>query len=112
MNKIGFLGLILLAAACGTTSAAEVVLAERGKATEYAVVVPENPGEAVQYAAEELRDWTEKLTGVRLAIVTNATPAKAVYLGGTEPGLGTDGFRVSIEGDNVFVRGSADRGVL
>ncbi len=96
----------------GAESVRQVVLAERGRTSDYVIVVPKAPGAAIQYAAEELRDWTEKLTGVRLTIATNVTPAKAVYLGGTEPGLGEDGFRLSVENGQVRVRGSAERGVL
>ena len=95
-------------------SAAELVLAERGQPTECRIVVPANPAPVFGYAAEELRDWTEKLVGVRLAIETNTTPAKAIYLGGvTEEASGTDGFRIKVEGESVRVLGVGDaRGVL
>ena len=55
------------------------VIAERGKAPDCAIVIPVEAPEAVRYAAEELRDFTEKTTGVRLPIVSNAT-GKAVVL--------------------------------
>jgi len=66
-----------------------------------------------QYAAAELQDWTERLTGVRLPIVTNAVPERAVYVGGVdEADLGEDGFRLKSEGESVQVIGSSARGVL
>ena len=90
-----------------------IVLAERGKPASCSIVLPDGPGPVAQYAAEELRDWTEKLTGTRLPIVTNATPERAIYVGGTEePDLGEDGFRLKSEGGSIRVIASAARGVL
>ena len=115
MRKGWFLALgALLAVSCGCAERGELVLAERGKPAEYAIVVPSEPTPVLRYAAEEMRDWTEKLTGVRLPIETNTTPAKAIYVGGaTEDGLETDGFRVRVEGRSVRILGSSGkRGVL
>ncbi len=36
----------------------------RGTAPSYAVVLPADPSVSEQYAAEEMRDWTKRLTGV------------------------------------------------
>ena len=47
-------------------SAGQLTVAERGKAAEYSIVVPEKASPSQKYAAEELRDFTEKATGVRL----------------------------------------------
>ena len=59
-----------------------LALAERGKAAEYSVVIPDKASHSQRYAAEELRDFTERTTGVRLPIVTDANPmpAKAILL--------------------------------
>ena len=90
-----------------------IVLSERGRDARYFIVLPDRPPPVTQYAAEELQGWTERLTGVRLPIVTNATPERAVYVGGMEEAdLGEDGFRLKVEGENVYVIGSAARGVL
>ena len=48
--------------------AGNLVLAERGRVAAYSIVVPAEASEVVRYAAEELRDFTEKVTGVRLPI--------------------------------------------
>ena len=62
-------------------------LAVRGRAPEYAIVRAADASPSVKYAAEELRDFTERLTGVRLPIVEvgEATgvslPRKAIVLG-------------------------------
>ena len=90
-----------------------IVLSERGREARYSIVLPDSPPPVTQYAAEEFQVWTERLTGVRLPIVTNATPERAVYVGGMEePDLGDDGFRLKAKGENVYIIGSAARGVL
>ena len=56
----------LLALACGVmfvAGAEDLVLAERGAAA-YTIVVPEKASPSQRYAAEELRDFTEQMTGV------------------------------------------------
>ena len=59
---------------CATLSGAEpIVLAERGKVADCAIMIPADAAPALSYAAEELRDFTEKATGVRLPIVIQRT---------------------------------------
>ena len=72
------IGLVGLAAWGG-----ELVLAVRGRAPEYAIVRAADASASVKYAAEELRDFTERMTGVRLPIVTDEgpLPPKAIILG-------------------------------
>ena len=55
------------------------VLAECGKAADCAIIVPDDAPAPVRFAADELRDFTEKTTGVRLPIVTSTT-GRAVVL--------------------------------
>ena len=111
MQRLVFVALAAVAA--GGCCSSSLTIAERGRPAAYSVVLPEKPSPSEQYAAEEFRDWTEKLTGVRLAIVTNVTPAKAVYLNPERPdeALGIDGFRLTTRGENVCVSGGS-RGVL
>ena len=118
----------------------KLVVAERGKAAEYSIVVPEKASPSQTYAAEELRDFIEKATGVRLPIVTDAQPmpAKAIVLGGrhtssdrlhgslrsgdTSPAAvsaredtrppDSDGFRLKVDGSRLYIVGSAARGAL
>ena len=49
-------------------------LAVRGYAPEYAIVRAAKASPSVMYAAEELRNFTEWMTGVRLPIVTDDGP--------------------------------------
>ena len=66
-------------------TAAEIDLAVRGEAPAYTIVIPADASPAVRYAAEEFRDFTERVTGVTLPIVTDAEPLpeKAILLGET-----------------------------
>ena len=103
-----------LTACASLSGAGPLVVAERGKAAEYSIVVPPAAAPALKYAAEELRDFTEKTTGVRLPIVTNATrasfPAKAIVL---EAGKSeSDGFRLKADGTRLRIIGDNARGAL
>ena len=108
-----------------------LVLAERGKAAAYSIVIPAKAVPAQRYAAEELRDFIEKVTGVKLPIVTDAggahaLPSKAVVLEvadatgrvppdgrmATDRTGGTDGFRLKVEGKRLRITGENGRGVL
>ena len=114
------------------------VLAERGAAADCAIVVPADAPEPVRYAAEELRDFTEKTTGVRLAIVTADNPSalrqKAVVLGaggdlsgeaalngpkgqlkaanGGDLSFTSDAFRLHVEDGRLRIEGASPRVVL
>ena len=105
-----------LAASAGTLD-----LAVRGRAPEYAIVHAADALPSVKYAAEELRDFTEKMTGVRLPIVTDdqPMPAKAIVLGRVREATGVslpraasdDSFRLLAKPPRLFVTGGK-RGVL
>ena len=91
-----------------------ITMSARGQAAAYSVVVPAKASPVLTYAAEELRDFTEKVTGVRLPIVTDAAavPEKAIVLEvGNVPG-GTDGFRLKVEGQRLRIIGESGRGTL
>ena len=66
---------VALAVLCICTTslfgAEQLVIAERGKAAEYSIVIPRKALPPQKYAAEELRDFVEKTTGVRLEIVAD-----------------------------------------
>ena len=128
MNRMTITLLASMALAAALQAAdATFVLAERGKAADCAIVVPADASEPVRYAAEELRDFTEKTTGVTLPIVSSTT-GKAVVLESLEKlehleGLGNpeglegetfnpDAFRFHAEGKRLFITGGGPRGVL
>ena len=110
----------MLAASAGTLD-----LAVRGRAPEYAIVRAADASPSVKYAAEELRDFTERMTGVRLPIVevksatSAALPPKAVFLNMSRLSsqvscplnLGDDGFSLKVVEGDLLVTGG-NRGVL
>lgn len=129
MKRIMPFVLCALAAGCALVSGTNstLKLAVRGKQAAYTIVIPEAASPSQKYAAEELRDFTEQTTGVKLPIVTDAEPLpkKAILLGVTKytdelagrgksaaEGLGTDGFRLLACPPHLLVVGAPDRGTL
>ena len=105
-----------------TTGYAKIdfVIAERTGTRVATVVIPQNALPVQKYAAEELRDFTEKMTGRRMAIVddTGALPPSAVLIGNTRhtaallkdpkfdaSALGDDGYRLVARPPHLLVVG-------
>ena len=115
----------VLCAVAVAWSASALDLAVRGRAPEYAIVRAADASPSVVYAAEELRDFTERMTGVRLPIVEvadatdAAIPPKAVFLNMSRLSsqvscplnLGDDGFSLKVVQGDLLVTGG-NRGVL
>ncbi|MBR6740429.1 MAG: DUF4838 domain-containing protein, partial [Clostridia bacterium] len=79
--------------------------------TEYKIVLPEDPAEAEQYAAEELIKYIELATGKTLEKAESAD--KAIYVGGyPDEALVNDGFDIKVVGDDLIISGSSDTGTL
>ncbi len=77
----------------------------------YGVVIPQNPAEAEQYAAEELVKYIELACGARLEIVAEAKPA--IYVGGHGDGsLGEEGLEIKMSGEDLVITGDKPRGTL
>ena len=92
--------------------AASLMIATRGQPPDCTIVVSGGETASVRYAAEELRDWTEKLTDVRLPVSAKSTTAKAIRVElGSDANLGDDGFRLRCDG-NVLTVSGGKRGVL
>ena len=102
----------VLCAVAAAWSASALDLAVRGRAPEYAIVRAADASPSVVYAAEELRDFTERMTGVRLPIVTDEgpLPPKAIVL--RKNASGDDAFRLVARPPHLYVEGSDVRGVL
>ena len=99
---------IFAASAC----AADFVLAERGKPAECAIVVAENAGECIQYAAQELRRFVGETTGVALPIATNGTTLGRAIVLEVESLKIADAFHLQVEGERLRISGGGERGVL
>lgn len=97
--RLGFLLGICLVGAVRADVCDRLVLATRD-GTALPIVLRGGASSSERYAAEELRDYTERLVGVRPEILTDAQPLpeKAIVLevgeGIADIG-GTDGFRLS-----------------
>jgi hypothetical protein len=120
---VGSVALAAFPAVAAAPSPGMFNLAVRGRAADCAIVRAADADASEVYAAEELRDFTERLTGVRLPIVdaraAAALPPKAVFLNSSRrsprvsppAGLGIDGFSLKVEGNDLLVTGGR-RGVL
>ena len=118
--------LLFAVVAMANVHARELVIAERGKSPSYVIVRSAQASESEKYAAEELRDFLAKVTGVTLPLTTNAKPIprKAIVIGeatlaanaklpkGLKEKLGEDGFHLTVSGERLFICGSRKRGAL
>lgn len=108
------IGVVLLAA---SGAAADLVLAERGRKPSCSIVLPATHGPSERYAAEELCDWTERLTGVRLTVAQDGekTGGRRIFINKADPGksvgYGDDEFELKVVGNDLLVSGGS-RGVL
>ena len=104
---------VALAACLSLAGAEALVIAERGKESAYAIVMPANPSPSHHYAAVELRDFIAAATGEKLSVITHAAtmPQKAVVIEDADVGGDGDGFRLKVEGDRLYITGGC-RGAL
>ncbi len=102
--------------------AAALPLAANG-ASEYVIVHAAAASEAEIHAAEELRDYFEKITGARLPVVTDGTAdsAREIVVGKTNreaPGdvdreaLGPQGFSIRTAKGKLWLTGGGEAGTL
>lgn len=102
-----------------------LTLTERGKPAQYTIVIPAAASPSQKYAAEELKNFTEQMTGVELPVITDdkPLPERAVLLGQTKytdklcgsidlKALGDDGFTLKTSGKHICIIGSNVRGTL
>lgn len=113
---------LLASAAC----AQNLTLATRGQPAGYTIVCPTNASASQRYAADELQAFAERLTGVKLPIVTDEgpLPERAILLGETRhtaqllgggadvAALGEDGFRIKTCPPHLVILGGPVRGTL
>ena len=100
--ELVFASVALLAVSCvAGADAGRLTLAERGKQSEFSVVLPPDPTESERFAAEELRKYVHKLTGVRIGDVG---PRKILFVR-AEKELGPDGFRLRFSGEDLELSG-------
>ena len=110
MKQIMVVFTMLAAVAAG---AAPFVIAQRGKPASCVIVLPAAPSEAESYAAQELQNFTKRMTGVELEIATAPVDGKnAVILSKVRKDLRRDEFHLAVKGSRLMVEAGSDSGVL
>lgn len=117
------LAFVLLASATGH-AASQATLVEKGR-SKYRIVVPADAIAAERFAAEEMQVYLERISGVRLPIVTDAEKltSREIVLGDgarlrklgvrlDTHALGDDGFVVQWAKDRLVIAGARPRGTL
>ena len=116
---------LLMSAAIVSGHAVAFDIAGRNGKFALPIVIANKASPSEQYAAEELRDFTERMTGAKPLIVTDAEPlpAQAVVIGETKftkgllgtinlPEMGEDGYALVATSSHLLVVGSSKRGAL
>ena len=92
--------------------------------SDFYIVTPDSYEECIGTAADELQTYIEKISGVKLPVVSEGQlpeGADAVYLGETAisdavdfdySGIKEDGFLLYSDGESLIIRGEDDRGTL
>lgn len=109
---------------CLFAEGAELVLAEGGQ-SPYVIVIAEGASSSTKHAAEELQHFLAEMTGARLPIVTDATPAREeeIILGNSQRlaalglpvdwvRLGDEGYLLRTVGKKLVIAGGNLRGNL
>jgi hypothetical protein len=109
---------LVLAWVAGVTgaaaAAARVVIATGGKA-RYAINLPAEASEPRRYAASQLADYLERLSGAKFDVQPSpATSKQIVFESGSKLGvdLGGDAYAIAARGDQIVLAGDTDRAVL
>ena len=102
----------------------ELVLADSGK-TNYAIYYSTQESQIVRFAAQELADYLEKISGAHFSLVTSNTGEKPLIVVGRNNSFVTahetevdfdsvqaDGFRIVSIGDTILIAGNIDRGTM
>ena len=92
---------------------------------DYRILIPENAGEEIRFAAEELQTWLAEAVGNRYAITdTIPDPSCKVFsigdtvllkqhgFAGAYAKLGDQGYRICTADNSIFIFAARDRGVL
>ncbi len=90
-------------------AAGEMVLVKDGEALR-PIELGANATPIEKNAATELQHWIEQITSVRPEITTTQSgPGVRLH---TDPALGEEGYRISVDGDDLVLAGGTGRGVM
>lgn len=82
-------------------------------ASEYSIVIPEDAPSSVKFAAKELKDGIEAVSGASLPIVERDARGKRINVGIPVYGLDdAEAFAWKSDGDDLSLWGGSDRGTL
>lgn len=102
---------VLAFAAFAAEKGENFVIAERGTLAECVIRLPQNASRSQIYAAEELRRFVNKMTGVLLPM-EGALAREIRFETLKRADLGDDGFEMEIKDGDLVLRGSDVRGCL
>ncbi len=117
--------LLIVAAACAAADAApaaDLVLAENGK-SDYQIVLADDASPSTRHGAEELQMFLEQISGAKLPIVSDRSPARPheILVGDGAhlrtlgqnfelPSLGAEGYVLRTVGERLVIAGGRLRG--
>ena len=108
--------ILVALAVTGANAAGSFVIAQRAAQADCVIVTATNADECVRYAANELRVYTKKMTGVSMPIVDARSlvlpPPRAVFLECGGDASAPDSFRLRVSNGCLHVTGGGSRGVL
>ena len=112
LTKCLLIGSLLAIVGCKGLNNDEFVIAERGKTPTCTITYAPDAHPCVKYAAEELRDYVKKLTGVELTI--NGKAGRKIQLSDTlsSESIAADGFLTIIMDRGLCLAGRGARGCL
>jgi uncharacterized protein DUF4838/cellulose/xylan binding protein with CBM9 domain len=105
--------LFLLFFAMSTTQifADKCIIAENGRPA-VSIVIPKDAGGPIKFAASELKQYLDKMTGANFKIV-NAAKGKAIYLGKSKvintAKIERDGYVIKVADGNLYIAGKDDK---
>ena len=96
-----------------SAAAEPFVIARRDQPANCVIVLPDTPSEAENYAAQELQNFTKRMTGVELPVASSPADGKnAVILSKSRKDLPRDAFHLAVKGNRLLVEAGSDSGVL
>ncbi len=111
MRSLFFLSGVVLLMSLGACNKKGIVLAENGSSV-YQIVIDENQGDAVHFAAETLQNYLEKISGIKIPLVegkTKDTAKKNIFVGTRD--IDPNGILLKAEGDDLLIAGGSDEAV-
>ena len=107
-----FVSLVAVVATAEARAATRFVVAERGAPPRTTIWCPSAGLEVEKHAANELRDYVRRITGVELPVSTEGERPSGPVVQLSSGEFADDGFELAVEGDTLRIRGGARAGVL